>query len=202
MSVRLLEFLAAYTCLSSGCEHCGVIGLSPGESKTKSPVQRLKKHLKFQRCRMLSHLLRPQIEADAAHHGAERVARSIKPPILARSWFWNSMTALSLDWRSPERMVVTLPPREAASAATTLVSGLFNAAHKSIQENQHETFWSSLVALSFIVEAYVKRRGQYLGSTDQLLAYLNDQLAALAKAAAKSPNEYMVMNTVTTIGAI
>jgi hypothetical protein len=112
------------------------------------------------------------------------------------------MATLSLDWRSPERMVVTLPPQEPASAATTLVSGLFNAARKSIQKNQHETFWSSLIALSFIVEAYVKRRRQYLGSTDQLLAYLNDQLAALAKAAAKSPNEYMVTNTVTTIGAI
>jgi hypothetical protein len=136
------------------------------------------------------------------HQGAERIARWIKPPILTRTRFWNMMADLGLDWRTPERMVVTLPPREPASAATTLVSGLFNAAHKSIQENQHETFWSSLVALSFIVEAYVKRRRQYLGSTDSFLAYLNDQLSALAKAAAKSPNEYMVTNTVTTIGAI
>jgi len=136
------------------------------------------------------------------HQGAQRIARWIKPPILTRSKFWNAMADLGLDWRSPERMVVTLPPQEPASAATTLVSGLFNAAHKSILENQHETFWSSLVALAFSVEAYVKRRRQYLGSTDQFLAYLNDQLAALAKAAAKSPNEYMVTNTVTTIGAI
>src|SRR6266576_3195074 len=136
------------------------------------------------------------------HQGAERIARWIKPPILTRTRFWNTMADLGLDWRTPERMVVTLPPREPASAATTLVSGLFNAAHKSIQENQHETFWSSIVALSFIVQAYVKRRRQYLGSTDSLLAYLNDQLAALAKAATKSPNEYMVTNTVTTIGVI
>src|SRR6266403_1797093 len=136
------------------------------------------------------------------HQGAARIAHWIKPPILTRSKFWNAMANLGLDWRTPERMVVTLPPQEPASAATTLVSGLFNAAHKSIQENQHETFWSSLVALSFIVEAYVKRRRRYLGSTDQFLAYLNDQLAALAKAAAKSPNEYMVTNSVTTIGTI
>jgi len=112
------------------------------------------------------------------------------------------MAALGLDWRNPERMVVLLPPQKASSAATTAASGLFNAAHKSIQENQHETFWSSLVALSFATEAYVKRRRDYWGSTDQFLGYLNDQLATLAKAAAKAPNEYMVMNVVTTIGAI
>jgi hypothetical protein len=138
----------------------------------------------------------------SGHHSAERVARSIRPPILARSRFWNSMAALGLDWRSPERMVVTLPPEEPSSASTTFASGLFNAAHKSIQENQHETFWSSLLALSLIVEAYVKRRRQYFGSTDHFLDYLNDQLAALGKAAAKSPNEYMVMNVVTFIGII
>jgi hypothetical protein len=136
------------------------------------------------------------------HHSATVIRSFIKPPVLGRSKFWNAMAALGLDWRNPERMVVTLPPQIASSAATTLASGLFNAAHKSVQENQHETFWSSLVALSLATEAYVKRRRDYFGSTDQFLAYLNDQLAALAKAAAKSPNEYMVTNTVTTIGTI
>jgi hypothetical protein len=138
----------------------------------------------------------------AGHHSGALIARLIKPPILKRSKFWNSLAAVGLDWRNPERMVVTLPPQEASSAAMTLASGLFNAAHKSIQENQHETFWSSLVALSFATEAYVKRRRDYLGSSDQFLTYLNDQLAALTKAAAKAPNEYMVTNTVTTVGAI
>jgi len=138
----------------------------------------------------------------SGHHSAALIRRLIKPPILSRSKFWNAMADLGLEWRNPERMVVTLPPQKASSAATTAASGLFNAAHKSIQENQHETFWSSLVALSFATEAYVKRRRDYWGSTDQFLGYLNDQLATLAKAAAKAPNEYMVMNTVTTIGAI
>jgi hypothetical protein len=138
----------------------------------------------------------------AGHHNGALIARLIKPPILKRSKFWNAMAAVGLDWRNPERMVVTLPPQEASSAAMALASGLFNAAHKSIQENQHETFWSALLALAFTTEAYVKRRRDYLGSGDQFLSYLNDQLAALAKAAAKAPNEYMVMNVVTTIGTI
>ena len=138
----------------------------------------------------------------AGHHNGALIARFIKPPILKRSKFWNALSAVGLDWRNPERMVVTLPPQEASSAAMTLASGLFNAAHKSIQENQHETFWAALVALAFTTEAYVKRRRDYLGSGDQFLSYLNDQLAALAKAAAKAPNEYMVMNVVTTIGTI
>ena len=34
------------------------------------------------------------------------------------------------------------------------------------------------------------------------MEYLNDQLAAVVKAAAKSPNEYMAMNAVTFIGII
>jgi hypothetical protein len=138
----------------------------------------------------------------AGHHSAALIGRLIKPPVLKRSRFWNTMADFGLDWRNPERMVVTLPPENASSVAMTLASGLFNAAHKSIQENQHETFWSSLVALSFATEAYVKRRRDYLGSGDQVLSYLNDQLAALAKAAAKAPNEYMVTNVVTTIGTI
>lgn len=138
----------------------------------------------------------------AGRHGAALIGRLIKPPILKRSRFWNAMAAFGLDWRNPERVVVTLPPQQASSAAMTLAAGLFNAAHKSIQENQHETFWSSLLALSFITEAYVKRRRDYLGSSDQFLTYLNDQLAALAKAAAKAPNEYMVTNTVTIVGTI
>jgi len=98
-------------------------------------------------------------------------------------------------------MVVTLPPQKPPTAATSFAIGLFNAAHKSIQENQHETFFVSLQALSRIVEPYVNGRRDYLGSFDSFLNYLLDQFAAVVKAAAKSPNEYMVMNAVSFIGA-
>ncbi len=135
-------------------------------------------------------------------HNALRLARSLGSPILKRTRFWNVMGQLGLDWRSPARMVVTLPPEQPAANATAIASGLFNAAHKSIQENQHETFLSSLQALMLIVEAYVSKRRQYFGSTDHFLGYLNDQLAAVVKAAAKSSNEYMAMNAVTFIGRI
>lgn len=135
-------------------------------------------------------------------HNALRIARSVKPPILKRTRFWKVIGQFGLDWRSPERMVVTLPPELPAVNATAMASGLFNAAQKSIQENQHETFFSCLQALSLLVDAYVGKRRQYFGSTDQFLAYLNDQLAAVVKAAAKSSNEYMAMNAVTSIGKI
>src|SRR5207249_566189 len=80
--------------------------------------------------------------------------------------------------------------------------GLFNAAHKSIQENQHETLLASLQALSRIVEGYVNKRREYPTSTDHFLEYLNNQLAAVAKGAANTLNESMVTNAVTFIGII
>jgi hypothetical protein len=138
----------------------------------------------------------------AGEHSARRVKRSLKLPILNRARFWNILAAVGLDWRDPQRMIVTAPPETPAATAISLVTGLFNAAHRSIQENQHETLLSSLQALTQIVDAYVDRRTQYFGSGDQFLSYLNDQLAGVIKAAVKSPNEYMVMNTVTFIGVI
>jgi hypothetical protein len=138
----------------------------------------------------------------AGHHSAMQLRHSLKPPILKLSWFWKAMAALALDWRGPERVVVTIPPEGASARGTSLVTGIFNAAHKSIQENQHEALLSSLQALLRLVDAWVDRRKQYFGSTDPFLSYVNDQLAGVLKAAARSPNEYMVMNTVTFIGFI
>jgi len=138
----------------------------------------------------------------AGRHSAMQLRRSLKPPILKLSWFWKAMAALALDWRSPERVVVTVPPEGASAKGTSLLTGIFNAAHKSIQENQHEALLSSLQALLRLVDTWVDCRKPYFGSTDPLLSYVNDQLAGVLKAAARSPNEYMVMNTVTFIGFI
>lgn len=147
------------------------------------------------------------IQADAAMryvggHIGRRVARSFGDPVekLARSW--KVMQFLGLDWRNPERVVLTAPPARPAQLAIKMVAGIFNAAHKALRDNEHEMFVESVSALIRVADSYATHRSKYIGTTDAFFSYLDDHLAVLTAATAKAPNQYLITNVVTTSGAI
>lgn len=147
------------------------------------------------------------IQADSAMryvggHIGRKVARSFGDPIAKPSRFWKSMMYFGLDWRNPERFVVTAPPSRPPQVAIKMVAGIFNAAHKALRDNEHEMFVESVTALIRVADSYATPRSKYFGTTDAFFSYLDDHLAVLMVATAKAPNQYLITNVVTTIGAI
>ena len=76
-------------------------------------------------------------------HIGRKVARSFGDPIEKPerpSRFWQLMMSFGLDWRNPERIVITAPPARPPQLAKKMVAGIFNAAHKALRDNEHEMF--------------------------------------------------------------
>lgn len=147
------------------------------------------------------------IQADSAMryvggHIGRKVGRSFGDPIAKLSPFWKSMMYFGLDWRNPERFVLTAPPSRPPQVAIKMVAGIFNAAHKALRDNEHEMFVESVTALIRVADSYATPRSKYFGTTDAFFSYLDDHLAVLMVAAAKAPNQYLITNVVTTTGAI
>lgn len=133
---------------------------------------------------------------------AGRVRRAIHPPIdLAKdNILWRAAMAIGLDWRNAERRVPLVVPARGASVAVNLLTSLVNAANKALQENQREAFLASLDAIGRVADSYSERRALYYGVDDQVFSYLNDQMAMLAGAAAKCPNEHLLTDAIRCIG--
>jgi hypothetical protein len=147
------------------------------------------------------------IQADSAMryvggHIGRKVARSFGDPIAKPSRFWKSMLLFGLDWRNPERAILTAPPARPPQLAVKMVAGIFNAAHKALRDNEHEMFVESVTALIRVADSYATPRSKYLGTNDAFFSYMDDHLAVLMAATAKAPNQYLITNVVTTIGAI
>jgi hypothetical protein len=150
------------------------------------------------------------VEADSAMryagtHIARIVRRKFKTPLPPYTAFWKIIAWLALDWRNPERMVPIVQPQAAANTAVRMVTGIFNAAHKAAQENQHEMFFSALEALTLITDSYVQGRSKYFGTSDSFIEYMVNQFSSLLKAASKSANETLITNVIThcsTVGKI
>lgn len=118
------------------------------------------------------------------------------------SYFWRVLGCFGLDWRDPERLRPFEPPVRSSSLAKELICDLFNTANKSIQDNQQTMLAKSLAAILNVHQTYINIRKSYYGSRDVVLEQINNQMTALLKAAAKSPDEYMVMLVVRATGAI
>lgn len=147
------------------------------------------------------------IQADSAMryvggHIGRKVARSFGEPITKLSGFWKSMMYFGLDWRNPERFVLTAPPSRPPQLGIKMVAGIFNAAHKALRDNEHEMFVESVTALIRVADSYAAQRSKYFGTGDTFFSYLDDHLAVLMAATAKAPNQYLITNVVTTTGAI
>ena len=147
------------------------------------------------------------IEADSAMryvggHIGRKVARSFGDPITKPSRFWKPMLLFGLDWRNPERAVLTAPPARPPQLAIKMVAGIFNAAHKALRDNEHEMFVESVTALIRVADSYATPRSKYFGTSDSFFSYLDDHLAVLMAATAKAPNQYLITNVVTTTGTI
>ena len=148
------------------------------------------------------------IQADAAmryagSHIGHKVSQSFRDPITKPpTSFWKAMGFSGLDWRNPERVVVTVPPTRPAQLAIKMVAGIFNAAHKALRENEHEMFVESVSALIRVADSYGTGRSKYFGTSDAFFSYLDDQVAVLLIAASKAPNQYLITNVVNTTGII
>ena len=150
------------------------------------------------------------IQADAAMryvggHIGRKIARAFGDPVAKPgkpSRFWQFMMHLGLDWRNPERIVITAPPVRPAQLAIKMVAGIFNAAHKALRDNEHEMFVESVTALIRVADSYATPRSKYFGTSDSFFSYMDDHLAVLMAAAAKAPNQYLITNVVTTSGSI
>lgn len=147
------------------------------------------------------------IQADSAMryvggHIGRKVAHSFGTPIGKPSGFWKPMLFFGLDWRNPERVVLTAPPARPPQLAIKMVAGIFNAAHKAFRDNEHEMFVESVTALIRVADFYATPRSKYFGTSDAFFSYLDDHLAVLMAATAKAPNQYLITNVVTTTGAI
>jgi hypothetical protein len=150
------------------------------------------------------------IQADAAMryvggHIGRKVARSFGDPIETperASRFWQFMMSFALDWRNPERIVITAPPARPPQLAIKMVAGIFNAAHKALRDNEHEMFVESVTALIRVADSYATPRSKYFGTTDSFFSYLDDHLSVLLNATAKAPNQYLITSVVTASGAI
>jgi hypothetical protein len=147
------------------------------------------------------------IETDSAiryagFHIAQRIRRRASAPLKRPSAFWKVMAAFGLDWRNPERMVALVPPMKPASESMRMAAGIFNAAHKFAEDNQHEMFFAALEALRTVADAYAQGRKKYFGTGDSFLDYLINQFSTLLKVSAKSANETLVTNVITCCGAI
>ncbi len=135
----------------------------------------------------------------AGEHTARLVRRYAKQPILKPNAFWRVMLDLGLDWRAPERVGGTVPLKMVLTADTA-ITGLFNAAHKAISENQQETLIASLRGLSRITIEYTEQRRKYFGEGDSGFGFLNDQFSGILIAAQASRNQYLISHVVTYAG--
>jgi hypothetical protein len=147
------------------------------------------------------------IQADAAMryagwHIGNKVARTLLNPITKPTPFWKVMMYFGLDWRNPERIVVTVPPARPAELAIKMVAGIFNAAHRALRDNEHEMFVESMGALIRVADSYATGRSKYYGTGDAFFSYLDDHLSVLLVATSKAPNQYLITNVVNTTGTI
>lgn len=135
---------------------------------------------------------------------AKRIRRSIKKPLVHpekdEGIFWRILTAYGLDFRDPERLVPLAPPPKDQDKAIRCFMGLFNAANKAIQDGQQEILHSSLKGIYDVALAYTDKRKHYIGGDDQVFSFINDQMASLIKASAKSPNQHLITDIITRTG--
>jgi hypothetical protein len=135
---------------------------------------------------------------------AKRIRRTIKKPLVHpekdEGIFWRILTSYGLDFRDPERLVPLVPPPKDQDKAIRFFMGLFNAANKAIQDGQQEVLHSSLRGIHDVAIAYTEKRKHYIGGDDQVFSYINDQMASLIKASAKSPNQHMITDIITGTG--
>lgn len=139
-------------------------------------------------------------------YASRRIKKTLAPPLYEtkglKKLFWDKMAVCGLDWRDSERIRPFEPPRKAVLLCREYLRGFFNAANKSIQENNEGLLYAVLYSIIRTVAAYIKQRASYHGSHDVILSYCNDQMSALLKAASKSSNEYMITDVIKNIGTI
>src|SRR5205823_3887181 len=102
----------------------------------------------------------------------------------------------------PNRFLILIPPAKGRIAVETYGQAFFNAANLAVQSGQQEVFRSCLLSISSLAHAYTDRRSLYINSEDSAFGFLNDQFAALMKAAAKSSNESLITDSIRHIGFI
>jgi hypothetical protein len=137
---------------------------------------------------------------------SNRVSRAFKPALVQPGqkvgYLWRALGFLSLDWRNPERRTLFEPPPRSVTLTISLLASLFNATHKALREGQQEVFVSSLNAIRQILFTYIPIRATYFGTQDRVLSFANDQMASVIKESAKSPNESLITEAISSVGDI
>ena len=137
---------------------------------------------------------------------SNRVRKVLKPALVQPGqkvgYLWRALGFLSLDWRNPERRTLFEPPPTGVAVTISLLASLFNATHKAIKEGQQEVFVSCLSAIRRILFTYIPIRATYFGTQDSVLSFANDQMAAVIRESAKSPNESLITEAISCVGDI
>ncbi len=146
-----------------------------------------------------------RVVAYAGTSFSRRITRSFKPSTFQegqKSYFWNFMRFLGLDWRSQDRLRINEPPPSSTRLLNEQLRSLFNTANKAVQDNHEELLRESLISILHVMQTYTKIRASYYGSGDLVYDYARNQMSALLKASSKSLNEYMIEEIVKAIGFI
>jgi len=134
------------------------------------------------------------------------IKRAMPAPIktTSRSYknFWRGLHFLGLDFRNKDRFQVIVAPSKGSGVAMESISASLGIANKAALEGQHDVFFSSLMSIEIIMEAYAEKRKLYCSSEDEIFTYLNYQFAALIESISKNPNQYLISNLTSSIGKI
>ena len=144
-----------------------------------------------------------KIIAYVGNRFSKKVKRKTKNAIVKLTTLdklWTILGYFGFDWRDPDRMILFKSPPKSVAITNPLLTNLFNVANKAIVENQYEVFLAAIISIKKIIAAYVSKRSSYFGTSDSVISYTIDQMAALLSASSKSSNEYLITEVVRCIG--
>ncbi|MFH1080750.1 MAG: hypothetical protein V1766_10935 [Pseudomonadota bacterium] len=143
--------------------------------------------------------LTDKVIAYAGNRFSQKVRRRSKRALLEptrSNRIWILLNYFGLDWRDADRMTLFYPPSKSVAVTYPVLASLFNVANKALAEGQQEVFVSALIGIRKVLAAYIDKRASYFGTTDSVISYAVDQMAALLSASSKSSNEYLITEVV------
>lgn len=127
------------------------------------------------------------------------IAPGVSDPPKASVW-QRTLARLWLPVIDLERLQSLQPFPFRLSKIKRLYMGLFNAAHRAVNEQQHEVVTSALNALVDMTEAYADRRRLYFSIQDEIATYANHQMSAFMNVVARDPNQELLREATVAVG--
>lgn len=133
-----------------------------------------------------------------------KISKSIPTPLnleLQKQRLWIFLGYFGLDFRSPSKIMASMPPF-AVNLTLDTHNALLGVANKALIEGQRDVFIASLNSIEVSMSHYSVKRKLYHTTQDSVFTYLNYQLAGLIETTSKSQNEYLISDLIISMGRL